>query len=90
MRERFKQILANDQEEYKVHSNHPEVSGDVDGTINDHRDLLKTDQACVEQIMNVKELDKSNDSECNCDLCADGKPTHDLLANMIMRRIIKS
>ena len=88
MRERFKQILANDQEEYKVHSNHQEVSGDVDGAINDHKNLLKEDQACVEQIMDVKDLDKSNDATCNCDLCADGKPSHNLLANMIMRRIV--
>lgn len=90
MRKRFKQIFATNHqsEEYKVHSDHEEVKGDVDGAINDHKELLDQDQACIEQILNVDSLDSSNTATCNCDLCGDGKPTHNLLANRIMNRII--
>lgn len=97
MRERFKNLIANREieadiaEEYMVHSDHDEVHGDVDGAIQDHRDLLQEDQACIEQITNVKDLDHSNKGQCHCNLCTDdGKPKHNLLANRIMRKIILS
>ena len=65
--ERFKKLA----EEYVVHLNVDEVTGDVDGSIKQHNDLLEDDQNCVEKIMKVDSLDSSNTGNCSCDLCCD-------------------
>lgn len=88
MAEKDNTVLAK---EYKVHSDHPEVSGDVDGSMTDHKNLLENDQNCVEKITKTDNLDSSNTGDCCCDLC-DGKcgPTHHLLANnRIARQLMK-
>lgn len=96
MRERFKQLLkqaTNNSEEYVVRgdnigrSGHNEVSGDVDGSIQDHRNLLKEDQNCVEKTIKVDQLDSSNDADCQCDNCLKLKAASD---NRIMNRIISA
>jgi len=74
MRDRFKNILAN--EEYVVRGDtigregHTEVSGNVDSTIIDHRNLLTEDQACIETTLDMKNLDSSNDATCSCEQCS--------------------
>ena len=86
MRDRFKQILAT--EEYVVRGDtigregHTEVSGNVDGTIEDHRNLLKEDQACIETVTKTKNLDSSNDASCTCENCA-----KEASQNTIIKRI---
>ena len=76
-------------EQYIVHQNHDEVTEDLQGSLNDHHQLLEDDQNCVEKITDMDELDKLNTGDCNCDLCEkDGKPFNTLLAeNRIMKRI---
>lgn len=89
MRERFKQILAN--EEYVVRGDtigregHTEVSGNVDSTIEDHRGLLREDQACVETTLDMKDLDSSNTSTCSCEGCSEKEASQ----NTIIKRIFK-
>lgn len=82
MRKRFKQLLAQkNSEQYVVRgdeigrSGHTEVQGNVDSTIEDHRQLLREDQNCVEKIMEVDDLDSSNDANCQCQFCEPGKCT---------------
>lgn len=89
MRDRFKEILAN--EEYVVRGDtigregHTEVSGNVDSTITDHRNLLKEDQACVETTLDMKNLDSSNDATCSCEQCSNKVAS----SNKIIQRIFK-
>ena len=89
MRDRFKQILAN--EEYVVRGDtigregHTEVSGNVDSTITDHRNLLKEDQACVETTLDMHDLDSSNDASCGCEQCVNKVAS----ANKIIQRIFQ-
>ena len=89
MRNRFKQILAN--EEYVVRGDtigregHTEVSGNVESTITDHRNLLKEDQACVETVLDMHDLDSSNDTECSCEQCVNKVAS----SNKIIQRIFK-
>lgn len=89
MRDRFKEILAN--EEYVVRGDtigregHTEVSGNVDSTIIDHRNLLKEDQACVETTLDMHDLDSSNNVSCTCEQCVDKEAS----SNKIIKRIFK-
>ena len=38
-------------EQYIVHQNHDEVTEDLQGSLNDHHQLLEDDQNCVEKIL---------------------------------------
>lgn len=91
MRDRFKKILAAQvSEQYVVRGDtigregHTEVSGNVDSTIEDHRNLLKEDQNCVEKVVGVEQLDSSNDANCQCEFC---EPKDVLASNRIIKRI---
>lgn len=62
-------ILQRLADEYVVHFDHKEVQNDVDGSQEDHKDLLERDQNCVEKVTGTDNLDSSNTGNCECDLC---------------------
>ena len=66
-------ILKKIAKEYVVHEDHQEVVNDIDGTVEDHKELLEDDQDCIETKTDIE--DNSNIGDCSCDECVEIKTT---------------